>query len=161
MSFSSVLAGFPLPLHLKCYLRVCRIEELWSPTISFRFAYGSWDFIDRGQWGPTGYKFGSVDGRSPDRFLHKPIFGIESCVFPGFFFILSLCSPLDTSAGVWVTFSQTVAAAISGIQGSILRDLFLACAVEDTILDFSKRQNKHVLDYEGQASDKCMDVCLM
>lgn len=56
----------------------------------FRPIYRSWDFTDMK---PTSYKFGSVDHCRPATFLHKPVFGIESFVFLGFSFIVSLCFP--------------------------------------------------------------------
>lgn len=55
--------------------------------------------------------------------------------------------------------SQTVAAAIWEIRGSVLWDLFLAHAVEDSNLVFGEWMNKHMLVSEGQAIDRCMDVC--
>lgn len=71
-------------------------EVLVTNHHCFRPAYRTWVFIDTGQWRPANYKFVSVYHCSPDRFLHKPVFGIEDYVFPGFSFSVSLWFPLWT-----------------------------------------------------------------
>lgn len=136
-------------------------EVLVTNHHCFRSAYGSWDFIDTGQWRPSSYKFGSADHHNPDRFLHKPVFGIEDCASRLLLYCFSLV-PLWTHQLVYESWSvRQWQLPFQGIQGSILCDLFLAHAAEDTVLDFGKSMNKHMLDYEGQFSGRCTDVCLM
>lgn len=84
------LAEFSLPLHLECCLRVSWSVRFCSPAICFSPAYRSWDFTDMWQCRPMSYKFGLVNHHTLDRFLHKPVFGIENYVFPGFCVIVSL-----------------------------------------------------------------------
>lgn len=75
-------------------------EVLVTNHHCFRSAYGNWDFIVMGQWRPTSYRFGSVHHRSPDRFLHKPVFGIEDCASRFLLYCFSLV-PLWTHQVVY------------------------------------------------------------
>lgn len=158
----SGLAGFSLPLHLECCLRVSWSVKFCSPAICFSPAYRSWSFTDRWQWRPMSYKFGLVDHHALDRFLHKPVFGIENCVFPGFSIIVSLWFCFGHINQCMSHDQSDSGCRHLGNSGAVSFEIpvFLARAVEDSNLVFSERMNKHMLVSEGQAIDRCMDVCL-
>lgn len=160
-SFSSVLARFSLPLDLECYLRVWWTAKFWSSTITVSgllIKVGIcliWDNED-----PLAINLDQLISAVQIDSCINCIWHWELCIS---WLLYCFCLvPLWTHQLVYDLCSvRQQWLPFQGIQGSILWDLFLAHAVEDTSLDFGMRMNKHMLDYEGQISSRCMDVCLM
>lgn len=97
-SFSSVLAGFSLPLHVECYLRVCQTAKFWSSTITVLGLFTEVGILLI--WNPLAINLGQLITAVQLHFSINLYLALKAMCFWASPLLFLSASPLDTSTGL-------------------------------------------------------------